>query len=997
MGVVYLAHDPELDRPVAVKVLLGGRLEAQARIQREAQALAMLNHPNVVVVNDVGLDHGRVFIAMEYVEGDTLDVWLRARERGWREVVEVFMAAGRGLIAAHSVGLVHRDFKPANLMIATDGRVRVLDFGIARTGGDTESSSSGEVPSSPAAVLGRLTVTGALVGTPAYMPYEQLRAKPATALSDQFSFCASLFEALHGVRPFEADSPVEIVEALESGRVRTTGLRPDVPTWLNEIALRGLNKEPSRRFPDMKALVDALGRRGSGRRRRRLMWLGLGVAALGLAEYGRRQAADASRAVDCRERAAAVDAVWSADAREEVRTAAAQSSLTYATAVTDLIVPQLDEHAAAWRREAQTACSSRASWSAQRHERARWCLRMRLVELEGTAAELHDLERGGLDVALDMVGALTAPTRCTDDAAAARLEDPPPAYLRPFVVALAVDLRDAGIRSGVDDVDARLHTARRVATRARALGWVPLIARARIAEALALQFQADYSRAEAAAEEAYLLASGIDDWSQAAEAAMRMARLFGTRRGRTADGLRWASHAEVAIERADDRSGRLRALVAEARGELLAESGQIDEGVAVLEGALQDMTSALGELHPSVASVHHSLANAMILDGRLDAAQAHLGRAVEIDDATLGPEYPRTAALRADLAGVWQRMGRAREAKEGFEAAAAVFDASLGPDHINTVVTRINLGVVSGDLGDYRRAREVLTDTLPRLESTFGADHPNNFMVLRSLGVVEMRLGELDTARAHLLEALVGFERLYAPDHLEVSNTLAFLGIVEHDANNYDRAVDYYERTISALAGEDKERRRLRAEATVRLARTHLAQERPDEARRRLEVVRAELHAHGEDETRGQGAVLRTLGYVEEQSEDYETALSLHREALAIFDATLAEEHDNRNATRLAVGRVLLALGRPDDALAPLETALRVRAGQPDKLAELGRVERLLASALWDAKPPARDRTRARMLAERALEHLESAGLPDPDNAAKTRAWLQAHPHDAVD
>src|ERR1041385_1014931 len=196
MGVVYVAHDTQLGRRVAVKVLRNQSGPAEARLLREAQVMARLAHPNVVVLYDAGMVAGQMFIAMELVEGETLAAWLE-RRHSWQEVLERFLQSGRGLAAAHASGIVHRDFKPANVLVGTDGRARVLDFGVAR--------EASELGTSPAPVHeggpGALTETGTILGTPAYMAPEQRRGERATEASDQFSFCVSLWEGLAGARP----------------------------------------------------------------------------------------------------------------------------------------------------------------------------------------------------------------------------------------------------------------------------------------------------------------------------------------------------------------------------------------------------------------------------------------------------------------------------------------------------------------------------------------------------------------------------------------------------------------------------------------------------------------------------------------------------------------------------------------------------------------------------------------------------------------------------
>jgi predicted Ser/Thr protein kinase len=292
MGVVYEAHDPELRRRVAVKVLAS---RADARLLREAQALARVSHPNVVPIYDVGTQGGVVFLAMELVEGRNLREWLAARPRRVAEVLDVLIAAGRGLAAAHAAGLVHRDFKPENVLVGDDGRVRVTDFGLAR---DQHEAASLELPAAESSDLlaGELTHRGALVGTPVYMAPEQLSGEGVGPRSDQFSFCVTLYEALHGRRPFSAGSIGELRRVVAEGRVPDSA----APRWLRRVFRRGLAARPEDRFPSIDALLEELQGHRAGSPRgvalAALACLAIAAGVVGLGALRRERAADATRA-----------------------------------------------------------------------------------------------------------------------------------------------------------------------------------------------------------------------------------------------------------------------------------------------------------------------------------------------------------------------------------------------------------------------------------------------------------------------------------------------------------------------------------------------------------------------------------------------------------------------------------------------------------------------------------------------------------------------------
>jgi formylglycine-generating enzyme required for sulfatase activity len=285
MGVVYAAYDPDLDRKIALKLLRPTDAQPASdhhkqRLLREAQAIAKLSHPNVVAVHDVGEFEGQVFLAMEFLGGGTLRSWLAARPRPWREIVAMFVQVGRALAAAHEASLVHRDFKPDNVILDKEGRPRVVDFGLAQVGAQPPEREPVEPVHPTGQVDARLTRTGALVGTPAYMAPEQFMGGVIDARTDQFSFSVALFEALYGERPFEGEGLVALAASVVGGKRKTiTGKARVAPAWVRALVLRGLASEPDARWPSMKALADKLADDPAVRRVRRL-WIGAAVGAV---------------------------------------------------------------------------------------------------------------------------------------------------------------------------------------------------------------------------------------------------------------------------------------------------------------------------------------------------------------------------------------------------------------------------------------------------------------------------------------------------------------------------------------------------------------------------------------------------------------------------------------------------------------------------------------------------------------------------------------------
>ncbi len=260
MGVVFRAHDPDLGRQVAIKLVHSGSSSTRStRLLREAQAIAQVAHPNIVAIHDVGLHQQQVFICMELIEGPRLRDWMAAGPRTLRETIGVFEQAARGLAAAHDAGLVHRDFKPENVLVGSDGRVRVVDFGLVRW---AEGDDAPVVPGE-AAVLAldqSITPAGAAVGTPRYMSPEQIRAVAVGPAADQFAFGVCLYEALAGQRPFLGDNMLTLMKAVADGEMRPWPANSVAPRWLRALVERAVAVRPGDRWPSMHVIVDELTR-----------------------------------------------------------------------------------------------------------------------------------------------------------------------------------------------------------------------------------------------------------------------------------------------------------------------------------------------------------------------------------------------------------------------------------------------------------------------------------------------------------------------------------------------------------------------------------------------------------------------------------------------------------------------------------------------------------------------------------------------------------------
>jgi serine/threonine protein kinase len=286
MGVVWRALDPEVGRRIALKFVRAstGGVDARlwSRLRREAQALARVRHPNVVGLYDVGNTPHGSFLAMEHLDGTHLRRWLERGARTWQEKVEVLCQAGLGLLAVHRAGLVHRDVKPTNLLVCRDGRVVLLDFGLALGIADVDTGKNDEVVEGDDVTLRtRMTRRNMVVGTTSYMSPEQLLGRDLDARSDQFSFCVTLFESLFGQRPYAGKTPYELALQFESRERPKIADRGDVPRHVCGAVLRGLRIDPAERFASMVDLLDALRPHRGWAGRWMLAAAGVGLGLLG--------------------------------------------------------------------------------------------------------------------------------------------------------------------------------------------------------------------------------------------------------------------------------------------------------------------------------------------------------------------------------------------------------------------------------------------------------------------------------------------------------------------------------------------------------------------------------------------------------------------------------------------------------------------------------------------------------------------------------------------
>ena len=768
MGAVYAAYDSQLDRRVALKLLHAGTEEP---LRREAQALARLSHPNVITVYDVGAAAGRVFIAMEFVAAPTAREWLRQERRPWREVVDVFQKAGRGLQAAHAAGLVHRDFKPANVLVGRD-KVVVVDFGLAHPPRERPADE-------------------ALAGTPAYMAPEQRAGATADAAADQWSFCVALYEGLYGVRPFEGG---------EGAAAPPPEPRPGsgVPAWLHRVVLRGLAREPGARFPSMGALLAALSQDPRRGRRRRAAIAGgaaLVIALLALARSAwRRESALCSGAE------ARLAGVWDATRRSQIDSAFRASGAPFADDARARVRRTLDGYARDWMQQRTDACQAthvRGEQSAELLDRRMACLDQSLHELGALAGRLAQADRARVEGAVRSAAGLTPLARCADTATLmAPVQPPADETARAKVQGVRRRLAEAKAAEDLGDHDRGLEIADAAVHDAEGLAYWPLTAEALLRRGALQEAKVRPDDAAASMKGALLAAQAGGHDRVAAEAFTRLVRVEGSFRSDRDGGHRYAGYARALLDtlgRQDD----LQASLAINVGKLWFDQAEYGRALEHYERALDLRRTAFGPDDPQVAETLSLLGHVHLARGERKEALARFEQSLAVAEKALGPAHPKTAVALDETGRVLLELGEPKRALERHQTALARLEAAVGTEHRLVATVLVNLGNAHATLGDpraalvqHRRAESIVLRTL-------GPAHPRLALVWTSIGNALIDAGDYREALAPYRRALALQETVYGAKHPAAAATLFNLGETHLKLGEHKKALEHYRRAMA--------------------------------------------------------------------------------------------------------------------------------------------------------------------------------------------------------
>jgi eukaryotic-like serine/threonine-protein kinase len=742
-GVVYAAEDPVLARRVALKLLRTGDPD---RLVREGRAIARLAHPHVVNVFDVGSHHGTVFVAMELVDGASLDVWIREAPRRWPEVVDVFVQAGQGLVAAHAAGMVHRDFKPANVLVGRDGRARVGDFGLATLEGAPGTSRT-------------------VAGTPAYMAPEQLDGDHLDARADQFGFGVALYECLYGARPFAGTTVAELRASIARGELPPQRTTDPVPAWLRRIVLRMLRPCPDDRYA---GLADALAeiRRVPARRRRRIA-IAAGAVTVALTATLAAIVARGSPAPVC-QGGGALAATWDGARATAVIGALARLGLPTGPAVAS----RLDAYAEAWTTMARDACEAarvHGTQSAAQHERRTLCLDERRREL-GVVVELivHG-DRALASNAPLMVAALPAIAACANlGAVTGRVPLPADLAIRARLAAQYARLAELRARGAAGAHREAYAGAAQLAIEAGATGYRPLEAEVLLAAGVLARAAGDPVAAEGLlARAAQAAIAGHDDVTAAAAwtAQVRvLAHLARYEAGQAA-----AGHAAAAIERLGEEP-LARSELDFHRAQLLYAQSQLDPARAAIERALDRRRDQVApETDPTRADM-------LVLRGLIDEARGEptrardaYGEALAIDERVLGPDHVKCAGPLRVLGSVERGLGNLDRAERALRRSLALTERAGASQHPDHAVTLNYLGQLLTRQGRHAEALVAYRRALALHEHQLGADHPTVAFDLAGVGNALVALGQLDDAAAAYARGHAITERARGGRHPDIA------------------------------------------------------------------------------------------------------------------------------------------------------------------------------------------------------------------------------------
>ena len=862
VGIVYAAFDTELERRVAVKLIRGGSDErshhaARERWLEEARAMAKVAHPNLVTVFEAGTQDDEVFIVMEQVVGRTMRAWMHeihatkawAQGRATSEILSMLMQAARGLGAAHAMGVLHRDFKPDNVLIGDDGSARVADFGLARgLDNGVAHGEAGEDESSDG-VASHTTGGGGWVGTPSYMSPEQFESKTLDARSDQFSFCVTAYEALFGVRPFEGPTLGALAVAVTSGQPRATPSTPPVDARITAALGRGLSRNPDDRFASMDALLDAL-TLPDRRAQARWTFAAGGLVALALLGWLAHDPSPLDRCDEGRQRS---DHVWGAAQRVQMRSALTDPQRVYAPAVLKAVVQRLDAYTEGWTTAHRDACEATHVRGVQTDailDARMLCLDRRLSTLGATVTALTSSGSRAIDRGIQLVDGLPSVAACADlDELQARHAEPDPQDKERVEGARRL-LARATAALVVEDTVTALALVEAVAAVSDEIGYLPLSADVALARGQALYRADKLKDASAALQRAVFFAQEAGMDRVVRQAATRLGRLVGVDLRNVDQGLFWLRFAESTARR---RGG---AMHPEVESGILRNRAWVLVGWERRDGAVEVAQQSVAAAERILEPWGTHLAVAVELLGitysyasKPTEAEAAFVRSRDLLLARYGPDHPRMLQSYMQLGVAQTAMGKAEAARENLKAAVAMADTLPGLAPSTRAMAHDALGSAWGSVGAFDEAFREYSTAVELQEAIPGSSGPMLSVLLSNLAGSLKGQGHYEEAIAALRRSLALREAAFGPEHVQMWVPLYEMGINEVLALRPQTALPFLERAERILEAHPS------------------SQSASDAADQRFWLGRA-LFVSGEDRVRGRALALAAKEALEGMGDD---------------------------------------------------------------------------------------------------------------------------------
>jgi tetratricopeptide (TPR) repeat protein/predicted Ser/Thr protein kinase len=830
-GIVFSAYDPKLDRRVALKFLRAGvdsAATASAGLWGEAKALAKLSHPNIVQVYEIDAFEDRIFVAMEFVEGVTLRRWQREQPRSWRETVRTYLQAGDGLAAAHHVGLVHRDFKPDNVLMSTKGRVIVLDFGLATVLAGLDAAGTSNVQ--------KFRVDSAsdgTSGTPRYMAPEQHDGSEVDARVDQYSFCLSLYEALYDDYPFKDESidkndPDAELRALvlrkKDCAIREPEAKRQVPGWIRRILVRGLSPSPSDRYPDLEPLLADLRRGLNPGHGRRIAAAGV-VVTLGLAFIGFNRMHE-QRAAICRGAPAKLAGVWDDAKRDEVRSAFASTGVPYAGDAVRTVERALDGYAEAWSNMNRDACEAtvlRGEQSQELMDLRMECLAQRRQALAARVEVFGKADSVVVEKAALAANSLPTLDLCANASALrAVVREPEDAEQRRLIA----DLRSQAERARALTESGKLaeggELAEATVREAKKVQFAPLEADALLVLGGAQENLGKYSEATGTLREAIRAAQRAHADEAVVRALTTLVLVVGGRQAQFAEADQWARDADVFVDRVG-RGGSLEAQLLSNVASVAVLRGD-PAAITSIRKALEVQRRISGPEHPLVGKLLSNIAFAAEVAGDPEESLRNSEQALDVIAKTAGPRHPYFGMALVNKSMALLALRRYEDVIADSRTALEILEKTVAPSNLFIAYAVMNQAESLRARGDNDEAIRVIERSVAIIEA-ISKDHLDLPEVLITRGLAEQSLGRGEQGVKDLERAVAICDKAGTGNSAKLARVLWTLGHILIDQGRFQRAVATLERAL--LVGKEASMDPLdRAETNAALAHALFAAEK---------------------------------------------------------------------------------------------------------------------------------------------------------------------------